>query len=373
MGNKMKTVLFLLCLLAPLALAQHDILNLIEKTPEGKEILNHLFVQTKLMGNDLDVSALQEFLKANEDRIAAERKAFGERAQRVEVQCHRDEAAGGALIREQLERSSNIGAQVASAQRTLTNTQNSVKRCTQELENTQELYSTGSTVVKAWNEYFAAASANRARQEEAIDRIQNAMANNDGRLAFVQLPQEYHTSLAQIKTSMESNEVDFEEMNPIVQSLLEVMTSENAVKPAARVAIVNLIHSLRRSFEQRWNLVEQQNEVNTALFAGIKQGMEKNTQRTEREIAAFNKYAETVQSRVTGLKAAAQSVQSLVEQITNIAKLRTEECGRLTNFNKDQSIRNQKMLAIMQQIQELLLTRRQATTSFFLQKQMSLN
>jgi hypothetical protein len=367
-----KTALFFICLIAPIAFAQHDILSLIDKTPEGKEVLDHLFVQTRLMGEQLDTASLQAFLKANLNKIDNEQKAFTKRAEGIEKNCHDDKVEGFSLIKEQHERFAAVSAQVRTAQSVFESIALMTGRFESEAENLKIFAGFVQTFKSNWEKYFTAAKANNDKVTSALKGFINSLKESTKVTSFVQLPQSYHTTLAQLKVTVES-EVDFEGMSPIVNNLLEIMQSENVVKPEVSIAVKGVVNKMLRMNEDKWDLVEQQNEHNTVTFTHLEKFLSDNSKRAEEESGNYKDTQDEVKSRIEGLQAAANSVESLIKQVDEVAQLRSSECLKLTSFNKDQTIKNGKISAIIEQVSELLLTQSSGTKSFFLQRQMRIN
>ncbi len=56
--------LFLVLLIAPIALAQSDAIEMIQKAPEGKEILDNLFLDVSLEGRRINIGGVRARLNA---------------------------------------------------------------------------------------------------------------------------------------------------------------------------------------------------------------------------------------------------------------------------------------------------------------------
>ncbi len=367
-----KTALFFICLIAPIAFAQHDILSLIDKTPEGKEVLDHLFVQTRLMGENLDVPALQQFLKANTDRLASEKKTFEDRATKVAQQCHDDGIAAFSLVKEQHERYAAVSAQVRTAQSVLENIKSMKGRFDDEEGNLSMFAGFVAKFKSMWAEYYQLAQKNQDDVNKTLRAFLTSLRDSSKTTSFIELPQSYHTSLAQIKSKFEYLSVDLKGMAPIAANLLEIMQSEAIVKPEVAIAVRGVVNKMIQMNDDRWDLVEQQNEHNTVVFTQLEKFLNGNSKRAASEVKTYGEAEEEMNSRIGGLKAAANQVESLINQVDAISQMRNTECKRLTGYNKDITIKNGKISAIIDQITELLLTQKAPTTSFFLQKQMRL-
>lgn len=369
-----KTALFLICLIAPIAFAQEDILNMLDRTPEGKEVLNHLFVQTKLMGGDLDINTLKTFLKANRDNIANEQKAEEARLKTRVDECHADKKSAKDLAHEHVERELALRRQLAQVKRTQKRSETQSERAVEELNNYKKFEGFVSTNKKAWTDFYKTHQENHKTVEGIFHQIlENTKQVHQG-TAFVELPANYATNMAQIRMQVESSDVDFNGMGPVVSNLMEIMQNHEAIKkPEVAVAVRSLVQSLIENIRDHQEALEEENEHQSALFEHLEKAFQENVSRSEKEVEGIKAVEANLNKRVITLTAAADHAHDLITKVDFIVSKRAEECRHYKSGSGDAAIRHDKINAIISQLEEILITKSQGLKSYFLQREMRKN
>jgi hypothetical protein len=365
-----KTTLFLICLILPISLAQEDILNLIDKTPEGKELLDHLFIQTKLMGNSLDINALGSFLRTNRDRLAAESKVTIALAASEVASCKADKLALGNLLHNHQSRELSLRRQLAAVKRTSKRADNHVERATEELNNYKKFSHFIQNNKAGWNKYYNTYKGSVEASRKIFSRILATTKKMSG-ASFVELPADYQTSLAQVKMEVESTEFDFLGMGPVVANLMEIMSnSEAMVKPQVVLRVRGLVESIQEAQNEKWEGVEEENEHQSALFEHLEKAFNENVERSNKELDGVKAASDGLARRVAALTAAADHANNLATRTESIRHLRGSECRKLKNGNRFSYVRVGKINAIISQLQDILTTKSSGLKSFFVQREM---
>jgi len=192
--------------------------------------------------------------------------------------------------------------------------------------------------------------------------------------SFIQLNPSYHSNLAQIRMKVESNEIDFEGMSPVVSNLMEIMQNPGAIqKPEVVVAVRGLVQSLIENAETRFEVVEEENEHQSALFEHLEKSFNENVDRSTREGEGLQAISAGLDKRVAGLETATSHAGSLVEKVVALSGSRKDECYKFKMGSKDQTIKIEKVNAIISQLEEILITKSTGIKSFFIQREMKRN
>jgi hypothetical protein len=364
-----KTALFLICLIFPIAFAQEDVLNMIDKTPEGKEMLDHLFIQTKLMGESLDINALGQFLRTNRDRLAAEQKERREHAASEQGACKAHHSEIRSLLHDHQARELSLRRQLEAVKRTSKRAENHVERASDELDNYKKFEHFIQNNKAAWVKYY---TTYKASYEAANKIFAGVLAvTKKAGASFVQLPADYESSLSQMKMEVESSEFDFMGMGPVVSNLMEIMSNSNAmIKPDVVMKVRGVVESLQEAESERWEAVEDENEHQSALFEHLEKAFHENIERSNKEVSGTKVAADAISKRRDALNGAADHAGNLAGRVESIGSLRAHECRKLKNGNRHSVVRVEKINSIIAELSDILATKSAGLKSFFIQREM---
>ncbi len=366
-----KTALFLILLIAPLALAQQDVLNMIDRTPEGKQLLDNLFIQTKLMGDNLDTATIRAFLKTNREKVEAEQTKTAALVQSRISDCNADEQKHADLLKAHTDRQFALKRHVESSIRTNKRVETFAERSAEELENYKKFETYIQEGVDAWKAYFKLASDNFKSLITLLRSAISATRASPKAASFVELSEEFHSNLAEMRVQIQSIDLEYTGMGPIVNNLLEIMADPNAAaKPEVRNSVRLLAESLVEYVKDRLEEVEEQHEHQVALFDNLVKTYHENSDRSQKEVTALNDSLKNLNDRLNTLKSAQEHAVALTNKVENIIALRAMECANYKNSNASATIRSQKASAIINQVEGILADRSAGLKTFFLQREM---
>jgi hypothetical protein len=366
-----KTTLFIIFLVAPLILATHDVLNMIDKTPEGKNLLDNLFIQTKLMGDSLDINVIRAFLKNNRDKVEAERREVSARIEKRIGECEADEKVGAALAEQHYNRQYALKRHVDAAGRAQKRVETLVSRANDELNNYQKFQNYIQEGVDAWNNYFNAASESFHSVIGILNSVVSAAKSQQTATSFLELSEEYHSNLAEMKVKIQSTNLEYTGVSPIISNLLEIMADPNAAaKPEVRNSIRVLAEGLIDHVRDRLDEIEEQHEHQSALFSNLVKAYKDNTDRTQKEVEGLNEQLKNVNGRFSTLSTAHTHATQLTNKVNNIILLRGKECEDYRNSKNTAVISTDKATAVINQIEEILTDKAAGIKTFFLQREM---
>ena len=369
-----KTALFLILLIAPLALAQQDVLNMIDRTPEGKQLLDNLFIQTKLMGDNLDTATIRAFLKTNREKVEEERNKVAALVQKRLKDCDVEEKKLAELLKAHTDRQFALKRHVDSSKRTNKRVESFTERSTEELENYKKFETYIQEGVDAWKAYFKVASDNFKNLQTLLKSAITATKATPKAASFVELSEEYHSNFAEMRVQVQSIDLEYTGMGPIVSNLMEIMADPNAAaKPEVRNSVRLLAESLEEYVRDRLDEVEEQHEHQVALFDNLVKTYHENSDRSQKEVNALGESLTSLNGRLATLSSAYDHAVVLTAKVENVISLRNKECAHYKNSHSLAAIRSEKASAIINQVEGILADRSAGLKTFFLQREMRQN
>jgi hypothetical protein len=327
-----------------------------------------------LMGGDLDVNTLRSFLKQNRDHLETEKKAAEARLTEQTKECSEEKKYAKDLAHEHVERELALRRQLAQVKRTQKRSETQSERAGEELNNYKKFANYVHANKKAWSEFFKTHQENHKVVEGIFHQILENTKEVHHKTAFVQLPENYSTSMAQIRMQVESSDVDFNGMGPVVSNLMEIMSNHEAItKPEVALAVRSLVQSLIENVRDLQEALEEQNEHQSALFENLEKAFDENVQRSEKEVEVLKAVEANLAKRVNALSQAADHAHDLITKVDYIITKRNEECHQYKSGSGDAAIRHDKINAIITQLEEILISKSQGLKSYFLQREMRKN
>jgi hypothetical protein len=363
-----KTALFLIFLIAPLAFCQHEILNMLDNTPEGKEVLDALFIQTKLMGDNLDAASLRQFLNTNYRRVEVQKQQSKEFQRKRRSECKSDLKKLTSLLHEHETRQLALKRRVQFVTRAAKVNGGFLARAQEELDNYKKFEQYIKENKDSWTHYYKTVSSNFNKVQSILRNALAAGRTTKG-ASFVELPESYHTSLAEIRLQVEATDAEFLGMGPILSNLVEVM-AEAPKKPHVRQQVRALIQSLIEHVRDRLEEIDEEHEHQAALFSHLEKAFTQNVKRSEDEVKTLSTTANSINVRKTNLTRAHKHSVSLTDKVTKIRDVREAECKHYKDGRAAAQIRREKIRSIITQIEEIILNQTSSIKSFFLQREM---
>lgn len=367
-----KTALFLIFLIAPLAFAQHEILNMLDTTPEGKEVLDALFIQTKLMGDNLDAASLRLFLNANYDRIQKEKSQAKAFLKQRQAECKSDLKKLKSLLHEHEDRQLNLKRRLEFVSRSAKINGNFLQRATEELDNYRKFEGYIKQNRAAWSTYYTTVTKNFNKVSEILKNALAATRKTKG-ASFVEVPEEsFSTSLAEIRLQVEATDAEFIGMGPILSNLVEIM-AEASGKSDVREKVRNLIRALIDHVRDRLEELDYENEHQSALFEHLEKTFHENVKRSEKEVETLSTTQKAITARSTTIKKAYTHSTELNDKVEKIHDIRAKECQNYKDGRHASEIRREKVRSIITQVEEIIINQTSSVKSFFLQREMRQN
>jgi len=287
------------------------------------------------------------------------------------------------LVRDHRERQFELRRKTEQAKRQVANKSSLAERASEEFDNYKKLSGMITESKHAWATFSKVSTTNLSNIGNLLGAISDllkglkhhtaqahAQAQN-GKPAFIELPESFSTGLAEVRMTMSTTDVDTLGMGPFISNLLEIMQDPKAVqKPGVTKALKNLLETLIEAHRDAVEDFEEENEHQVAFFESLEKAYADNVARSEQDLAKFKKIVSSLQKREDSFHERAQHAESLGDQVENVFSLRMKECRDFKTSQKFAEVRGEKQLAIVGQLEEIVATQSHALKSFFIQREM---
>jgi len=347
---------------------------MIEKEPEGKQLMDALFLQVQMKGANLQQGDIYKVLKYSRDRADKLETAVEKKKKQKKALCKSDlkDFASKVLVNQKWE--FTIGRHVENNDRQAARLKTYIDRVTQEQEDYQALENIIQAAWGKWKDFQTKALAQLKKVLIGLSQARRSLRSLEEHGSLVQIGEgsQYMTNLNEVRVDFEGNSVNLEGFKPIVTKLLELMANTEAVnKPLVRRKLRDVLKKISRQIKERRNEIKAINERQNAIFTALIESYKENLLRIKKLLARLNKEAGHLQKRGVELKDSNTSAR----QITNVSKdiftTRKRQCLAHAERVARIMVGIQKTRNIVAQIGEILAERFGALKTFFVERDMS--
>lgn len=371
------TAIFLICLVAPFAYSQHDYLQMLKKSTEGKEVLNTLLIQSHLMQEDLNVSQVKSVLHTARQKMEEEAVANKAADETYSQECEADKVTLGSIVSENREKELALKRHLDAANRDGKRKEVFLQRATEEHDNYSKFASFIKQNKDEWNSFYTSAKENHEKIMgflrtigDSLRQAHEAVATaNAQQQSFIELPESYSTSLAEVKSQFDNNNDNLSGLRPIISNLLEIMQDDDAVqKEQVRGALKRLHSALEEKIKERLDEFDEQNEVQVQLFESLEKAFHDNESRSAKVLEILTKAAETLEKKREKVTQAVKDANEITEKAGKILGLRLKECSGWQTYNAFASIRSEKIMSIVQSLEGVIADKWPVVNAFLQMK-----
>jgi ribosomal 50S subunit-associated protein YjgA (DUF615 family) len=366
------SALFLVLLIAPFAFAQSDIIEMIQKSEEGKEVLDNVYIQTSLNTEGFNVKHVSSALKAMDRYIRKSLKDDAALAKRLAGQCRANVRSTGGRFHDMTVRAVAIKRHLDRTNRHQNLRSLALKRANEELSQYSRFYTMTHHNSQAWTKFWK-------RSQKNVRSVANLMAQVGSQVkrvhrsaqkaAFVQLPEYYTASLTEIRTQFENTFDNFDGLRPVMADLLEIASeAKHMTNSVARLRVRSLIRHILVRLHDQLNHFEEEHSAQTAMFAALENLFEDALQRGQKVAGALLASSKYANRKVKWLTQAVAGSDTLASDARTIVDLVVRECAHVKHAMGRAHDRNVNVLSVISQVEEVVADRWGSLHGYFLQK-----
>lgn len=366
------SALFLLALFAHSAFAQRDLIEAIEKTSEGKTVLDGLFLEVAVSGAEINVKNVRARLAAIRNWATANLKTNGQEKRNNKKSCTENTNVAK-------DRLHDFSARAVSAKKSLSVMRHAQRQFASQLRRTRSLLAMYKGIgnvcrenKKNWSSFWTLSGQNYKRVSALVSQIQahlRKVHKSNKTAALIEMPSEFTNAMVEITTQFQENFHDLGAISPIMNNLLEVSTNIEAVRnQVVRRSVGTLLKRLRYHLHEQSNKFTEENSHQQALWSELEQLTIFRVQTMERAIKFTSLNANKGAERINSLTTDYRHRTALAEGAANIVDLLRRQC-RATSSQLSKMMRNnQRVLNYVEQVEEVVTDRWSSLKSFFLEK-----
>jgi hypothetical protein len=368
------SALFIIFLLTASALAsQENLLELMDQSKEGRDILNAIYLQLHTTGPNLQRGKIIELLTTCKQNANKSENQQKKRLARAKANCKSDLATLKKSVNDNEKHAYTINRHLNANKHALTKNQQFIDRST----NERNSYIALSNIVKAnkaqWNTFVNGTLQRQAAVIKLLKRARRHLINAHKAAMgteFVEIKPEVITSLAELRVEFTNTEDHFDGLRPIIANLLQNMAAPVLGKNVLRSRLIRILRTIVKAIAKRRDLLEQQNEGANSIFEALLKSFAENNTRVKKLLERLSHEKNLLGRRQSALTDSYKRAQGITALSQKAAHIRGRQCHRVKIRNARLHVAIQKIRNVVAQIEEILQERFGALKTFFVERKM---
>jgi hypothetical protein len=368
------SALFIIFLLTASALAsQENLLELMDQSKEGRDILNAIFLQLHTTNPNLQRGKIIELLTTCKQNANKSENQQKQRLTRARANCKADLAVLKRSVNDNEKHAYTINRHLNANRHALTKNQQFIERSTNEKNSYEAL----SNIVKAnkagWNTFINGRLQRFAKVIKLLKRARRHLINAHKAAMgseFVEISPEVITSLAELRVEFTNTEDHFDGLRPIIANLLQNMAAPVLGKNVLRSQLIRILRTIVKAISKRRDLLEQQNEGANSIFEALLKSFAENITRVKKLLERLSHEKNLLGKRQSSLNDSHKRAQGITALSQKAAHIRGAQCHRVKLRNARLHVAIQKIRNVVAQIEEILQERFGALKTFFVERKM---
>ena len=372
--------IFLILLIMPafLCYTNPSILSMIEKAPEGKELMNSIYLQVRLKGDNLDQGCIQTILEFAKNTADQEERAIKAQLHIDHEDCIKDLESFSKKVTDNQKFEFTIGRHVSNNKRALNSVDALINRATNEKNDYEDLQKIIGISWENWKKFQKSDLEEFAKVRDLLDQARKALkklsATHDSKESLIQLSDksEYFTNLNEIKLNFQSTFVQLQGFRPIITKLFELISKVPVVsKDAIRLKISRIMRKIREQLKDMEDEILAAQERQDAIFNAILEGYKENISRISRVLERLEKERAEHALKAADLLNTFKDSKTITGLSTKLFKFRKDSCIESVKKAGKDSLNNAKIRNIVAQIGEIISEKFGSLKTYFLQRDVS--
>jgi len=351
---------------------QDNILELVDKSPEGREILDAIYLELNTQGANLDRGKLFQVLKVCKQNAAKSQLRQKQRLARRGRQCRADLKTLRRHIHSNRRSQYTISRHLNSNAHATRKNQQYIDRALSEFHGYDELRNLIIANRGKFINFHRRTLGNLHRIVTNLRRgkriLVNAQRAASGQV-FIELKGEDVTALSEIRVDFASNNDELDGLRPIITSLLQTMSEVPQISKAdVRRRVIRILRNIIKVLHRVRERIETESESAHAIFEALIKNFEENKTRCQKLQQRLVNERKVLVRRQVALNDSRRRARRITKLSKNTFRIRHRQCVGGKRRNVRLHVRLQKMKNIVAQVEEILQERFGRLKSYFIQR-----
>jgi hypothetical protein len=365
--------LFLILVIMPFYLCSNpNLLEMIEKVPQAKSIMNAIHLQVKLSGSNLQQGDILKVLKTaqeNADKTHTEEEA---ELKVAKVDCEADLPKFNDAIQVNQKWEFTVSRHLNQLKRNQGHIQAFISRTVEEKNQYIALSNIISDTWNKWQSYQNTTLADLSKVQNLLSKARKQLRNlNNNSTSFLQLNEnsEYFTNLNEIRVNFENTFVELQGFRPLITKLFQLMANGNNIDKAdVRNKLLALFSKISRELNNIADEIEANRAKQDSIFSSLIESYKENLIRIEKLLERLNKENNDLSHDAADLTTSNKEAALITAAAKEIFRLRKKECIDYAETIARIAVEISHTRSVVSQIHELMTEQFGNLKSYFIQR-----
>jgi hypothetical protein len=369
---KFVSAIFLVLLIAPFAYSQRDLIEMIEKSSEGKQVLDKVFLEVALTGNKFDHHLVRNIVHTINTQALTFRKVSLKFLRSEKRICKAQLKATSLRFQEFTIRSVFTKSMLTELRKGQQTKGTILKRGAYLFRMYKRFLTMSRSSEKAWKGFWTKGRQSYRRVASLISQVRahvRRLHRSHHKRALIQLPKDYQDAMLEISTQFESNFDELAGIRPIISNLLEVVRSPKHLKKKhTRVSVRRMLGWLAYHVHAWSNRFSEEAEHQKGIFHGLVGIFTTRVNSQSKVIQLVSSEAKRNAKKISHVIAQVRSSSRIAAQAGSIVRLVRHECEGFTHEISHILVTSGRVLNYASQLEEVVAERWPSLKSYFLEK-----
>jgi len=354
--------------------SQENLLDLMDQSKEGRDLLNSIYLELHTSGPHLDRGKIMEVLttaKRNADKSQRRQK---EKNARHRKNCRAEKAILRNHTNENERHEFTVNRHLAANAHALHKNAQFIARSKKELDSYIALSNLLKANRAAWNKFVKGRLDRMAQVIKLLRKARRHLINAHKAAMgteFVEVKSDFITALSELRVEFTNTEDNFDGLRPIIANLLQSSATPQVVgKNVLRSRLIKLLKSIIKVIRKRRDLLEQHHEAADAIFEALLKSFDENKTRVQKLLERLAHENTLLSKRQGALKDGRTRAHRITKLSHAVEEIRHRQCHRCKVRHAKLRVSVQKIRNIVAQIEEILQERFGKLRTFFMERKM---
>ena len=363
---------FTLLISAQVAFSQTDEIAMIQKSQQGTEVLNHIYLEVAAQGAEMNVESVRAVLRGIEDETRSNLAASVENSKVVEAECTDLIAQARERMTDLVRRATTVarrhGMAVAAHKATVT----LHSRAEEEVSGLRKQKEMMLENLKNWANFWKIEKGSYNKVKGLISTVQSHIGTinrSTKNTALIQLPHAYRAALAQVKVEFAGEYSELNGLRPIITNLIAVVEdTKNLNNDVVMEKANGLFTAIREYLNDEQDKLAEQNSHQMALYQAANQLFGSAVERSQKIVDRLTGVMEEGEKQIEYLAQEHSAADQFVQQATSVVDNFLRGCAAKHDASQLLVADSQRMLDIVDQVRVTINDKWQAVSTFFIEK-----
>ncbi len=324
------SAIFLVLLCVPLAFSKTDIMELLQKTPEGQEILDNVMLDVSLDGRRLNARAVAHRL--NQMAKGARKSKFEafKIMRNARKFCKKFMRAAKSRYHDFVIRFAAFKREIITTRNVLAGRKIYIKRIRRETAIYKKFFAMNRANQRAWSRFWKKGRRAFKLLRGIIFRLRthiHRLHRRHRKHAFIELPSDFKGALSEITSEFEKTTDGLDGLRPVVANLLEIVSSKRHLrKKKSRRFVRRLLRKLAMFLYNKSLVYAEEQEHQKALFSSVGGLFLDRLLRTKGVLRSYLRLQKAEKSKEKWLRYALRGIKHLLHLSSAVVKAKVREC-----------------------------------------------